>query len=554
MPGTPGKRGRALFENIAALDIGSSAVRLLTAKTGLRNFQVTGLSIEDISREDGDEPGDAVRRAIARLLAENDLGGCTVLCNLPMEKAIVRNIAFPFSDTEKISAAIPYEAEENIPFSIDELIMDFQALKSPRSDEARIMLAATPIEAVREYVALLEGAGLRPLRMGLEANALFECYRYFNRIPEENIIQLDIGNEKTILVIAGGGELLYTRSISGGLGAVHREIASMNRCGMREAQRLFESLNLDLTSIENNYQRDFYKTLGLNRSKLKKIFDRTTALVEELVEQVLLTLRSFSVEYGELEFGRILVSGGGANLAGAGHLLSRELELPVAALPFLQGYPEQAIQTQFPIVFGTMLSYLNSRRQSVNFLKGEFVPDLAGGSRRIYYLAAGFLCLAGVIFAVNLAVSAFLNYRAGSQYKKEINERFTRYFHSHRAVDDPVKAAQMLVNEEKKQLGAIDVLVQPGDRVIDLIAEIVTRFPGDPDFQLTNMVINEGIVRIDGQTSSSKIIDDFKNRLVDTGRFGSVDLNTSISKKNEIGFSMVIKQSGKKTPAREQVE
>ena len=543
-----------MFENIAAFDIGSSAVRLLTAKTGLRNFQVTGLSIEDISGEEGDEPGDAVRRAIGKLLAENDLKGCTVLCNLPMEKAIVRNIAFPFSDAEKISAAIPYEAEENIPFSIDELIMDFQSLKSPRGDEARIMLAATPIAVVREYVALLSGTGLRPLRMGLEANALFECYRYFNRIPDENIIQIDIGHEKTVLVIAGGGDLLYTRCIAGGLGAVHREIAAMNRCGIREAQRLFESLNLDLTSLENNYQRDFYKTLGLTRPKLKKIYDRTVALVEDLVEQVLLTLRSFSVEYGELEFGRILVSGGGANLAGVGHLLSRELELPVAALPFLQGYPEQAIQTQFPIVFGTMLSYLNSRRQSVNFLKGEFVPDLAGGSRRIYYLAGSFLTLAGVVFAANLAVSAFLGYRTGAQYDREINERYMRYFHARQPVDDPVRTAEALVNEEKKQLAAIDVLVQPGDRVIDLMADIVTKFPGDPDFQLSNMVINEGIVRIDGQTSSSKIIDDFKNRLVDTGRFGSVDLNTNISRKNEIGFSMVIKQSGKKTPVREQAE
>jgi type IV pilus assembly protein PilM len=554
MPGTPGNGGRAVFENIAALDIGSSAVRLLTAKTGLRNFQVTGLSIEDIVPEEGDAPGEAVRRAIARLLSDNDLGGSTVLCNLPMEKAIVRNIAFPFSDAEKISAAIPYEAEENIPFSIDELIMDFQALKSPRSDEARIMLAATPIEAVREHVALLADAGLRPLRMGLEANALFECYRYFNRIPGENIIQLDIGHEKTLLNVVGGGDLLYTRCISVGLGSVHREIASMNHTGMREAQRLFESLNLDLTSIENNYQRDFYKTLGLTRPRLKKIYDRTIDLVEDLVEQILLTLRAFSVEYGELEFGRVLISGGGANLAGIGHLLSREMELPVASLPFLQGYPEQAIQTQFPIVFGTMLSYLNSRRQAVNFLKGEFVPDLAGGSRRIYYLAALFLGLAGMLLVINFAVSAILGYRTGAQYHREINDRYMRYFHARQPADDPIKAAAALVNEEKKQLGAIDALVQPGDRVIDLIAEIVAKFPGDPDFQLSNMVVNEGIVRIDGQVSSSRIIDEFKNKLVETGAFGSVDLNTNISRKNEIGFSLVIKQSGKKPPSREQVE
>ncbi len=186
-----------MFENITALDIGSSSVRMLTARTGLRNFQVTGLSIEDVIPEEGDSPTEAVRRAIERLLADSDPGNRTILCNLPMERAIVRNIAFPFSDVEKISAAIPYEAEENLPFSIDELIMDFQALKSPRTEEARIMLAATPIEAVREHVTILADSGLRPIRMGLEANALFECYRYFNRIPGENIIQVDIGHEKT---------------------------------------------------------------------------------------------------------------------------------------------------------------------------------------------------------------------------------------------------------------------------------------------------------------------------------------------------------------------
>ncbi len=104
-----------MFENIAAFDIGSSAVRLLTAKTGLRNFQVTGLSIEDISGEEGDEPGDAVRRAIGKLLAENDLKGCTVLCNLPMEKAIVRNIAFPSATPRKYRRPYPMKPRRTSP-------------------------------------------------------------------------------------------------------------------------------------------------------------------------------------------------------------------------------------------------------------------------------------------------------------------------------------------------------------------------------------------------------------------------------------------------------
>ena len=70
----------------------------------------------------------------------------------------------------------------------------------------------------------------------------------------------------------------------------------------------------------------------------------------------------------------------------------------------------------------------------------------------------------------------------------------------------------------------------------------MTHFPRDAGFQLNNLVITENAIRIDGTISSSRAIDDFKNKLVDSRKYDSVDLNTNITKRNEISFALVIKQ------------
>lgn len=529
-----------MFENVAAIDIGSSSIKMLIVRTGFKNFKVTSMSYEDV--EPGKSSEETIGAALARLLDEDRLSGCVILSNLPMEKTVIRNISFPFSDVEKIASALPYEAEENLPFKIDELVMDFQTLKSPQPGEGRIMLAAATKESVRDFISILQAHQIPPLRLGLESNALFECYKYFNQMPEESVIQVDIGNNKTIVNIIQNTQLLYTRCVPLGIGAVHRYISSIAKISMAEARRLFESLNLDLTSLENNYQREIHKSLDLSRGRVKQIYDKTIDVVEQIIEQISLTIRSFAVEYGNLGFNRALISGGGSNIAGIGFLLSRELDLPVVALPFLQDYSERRIQTQFPIVFGTVLSYLDGRLSSANLLKGEFLPDIAGTSRKIYYLAGSFAALSLILLLFNLTAWSIERFRSNARGNEMLNERLMKYFHTRQESSDPVKTAMKIVADEKKELGGMDILVQSNQRVIDLLMDIIQQFPRGMGFQLANIVINENVVRIDGSVSSSRDIDDFKNKLNDSRIFESVDLNTNITKKNEISFSMVIKQ------------
>ncbi len=531
-----------MFENIAAIDIGTSSVKLVTVKTGMRDFQVTDFVYEDIDFRI-ENPEEAVRDALSRIFKDRNLKGFTLCANLPMEKAIIRNISFPFNDIEKIAGAIPFEAEANIPFKLEDLAMDFQSLKSPKPDEGRILLAATHRETIAGFLDMLGDFDVIPSRLGLESNALFECYRYFNKIEKESVMQIDIGHNKTIINFISDSNLLFTRSIPIGAGLIYQSAATTTKLPYHEAVHLFQRLHLDLSSLENNLQRDFHRTLDLNRAKLKKIFDDTHEILRELIEQLYLTIKSFSLSYAQMEFSRVLLSGGGSNIIGIGQIIGSALELPIVSLPFLEGYDDIRIHTQFPIAFGTVLSALNRRQSAINLLKGEFLPDIVSKSKKIYYLAAAFLILAALVLGVNLLLSAVMESRMNSRYEDLLQERFRRYFHSRPTGDDPIRQATKIIGDERKELSAIKAVLQSDVRILEILKDMLAGFPKDPSFELKNMVINEKIVRIDGETANSAILDEFKNRLQQSKQYESVVLNTNMRSRSQVGFTMTVKLS-----------
>jgi type IV pilus assembly protein PilM len=529
-----------LFENLAAIDVGTNTIKLVTVKTGFRDFQLKSFNFEhnDPDREDR---ATAVSETIQRILSEEDLNGYRIITNLPMELEIIRTISFPFSDVEKIADAIPYEAEENIPFKLDELQLDFQSLKSFKEGEGRILLAATHKNNLDSFLQTLNASGIKPLTMGMEANALYECYRYFNKIENEAVIQVDIGHTKTIVNFIAANQLLYTRSITIGIHAIIKAISSMLKVPLSEASRLFLNLNLDLTSFENNEQRDYYKSLNITKQQLKKIFTLAQDILEDLIEQIILTMKAMQVDCGEIIFNRALVSGGGSNITGIGTMLSRELDVPVDALPFLDDYKEREIRTQFPIAFGTMLAYLNRRRSSINFLKGEFIPDIASESKKIYYLSGGFAILTVFLLIVNFILTAVLTAKSNSQYSKILDEQFNRYFHSKPVSGDPIADARKMLKNVKKELNGITKIVPENSTFLDIMKDVLSHFPQDSNFVLNNLVYNETVIMLEGVAGSSANIDAFKENLLKTKKFDSVNLNIKYSRQNEVRFSMTIK-------------
>ena len=527
-----------MFENIAAIDIGTSSIKAVLVRTGFKDFQVKSFAFENIS-QDNENKGDAIKEALKRFIDESDIKDCLILTNIPMEKVLIRDITFPFSDIKKIEEAIKFEAEENIPFPIDEVIIDFKPVQSTETGERKVLLAAAQKDTIRAFIGFFSEYGLKPAMMGLESQALFECYKYFNKIENETVIQLHIGNYKTIVNIIQNNNLLFTRSISIGTGLIYRRISESAKIPITEAAALFENLNLDLHSFDSNLQKDEYKNNKITKNVLRNIFNISTEVINELIEQVLLSRKAFSLNYDDPEFSRIIISGGGANIAGIGSLISNEFVLPVVSQPFIEDNREPRIQTQFPIAFGTVLVYLNSSQKTINLLKDEFLPEIAS-SRKKYYLAAAFGVLTIIILIINLVSTSYLKSESNTKYTDILNDRLKKYFHTRKASSDPVKEAMKIVSEQKKELENIEALVHTDKKIIDTLKDILSFLQKGETFTLKNMVINETIIQINGAAGTSQNIDDFKNKLINSKMFDNVTLNTNI-KKDAVNFSMTIK-------------
>lgn len=517
-----------MFENIAAIDIGSASIKMVLAKKGLRDFKITDQVIEPIEHSD-DASDESVHEAITRLLEKNPIKGYNVLTNIPMEKAIIRNLTFPFTDREKIAEAIPFEAQENIPFSIEDLDLDFQTLHSPLDTEGRVLVAATHCDTVVQQLAFLDECGIKPIFMGLESNALFECYSYFAYSGDENVIQVDIGHNKTVINIIRDNKLLFTRCITIGTGLLVKVIADAQGISEDDAQKALIGLRLDVNDFDANIQKNHFKNYGITKSKLKTIHTKSTALVADLVEQINITIKSFSVDHGSLQFNRLLYSGGGSNIIGLGQLLQK-------------GTGITAAQSEFPVAFGMILTYFTKRKNSINFLKGDYLPDYVSESRRQYMLAGTFAGLAILIFLLNFGISTAFQTMSNSRYDAALGQQFKHYFPNHPFDGDPVDEAEKIVKTEKKELDSLKTIVPADMSILEALQNVTGLFQKDPVFQLRNLVIDGEFIRFDGDTDSGTKVDDFKNKLTESNRFESVTLNTTMAKRDLVNFSIVIKK------------
>ncbi len=530
-----------MFENIAALDIGTSAIKLIKIKTGFKDLQIKSISIQKLNPV-AENRVEEISQALSKLLEEDPIDGYRVITNLPMELSILRTICFPFKDPEKIAEAIPFEAEENIPFGMDDLAIDFQSMKSDNPDEGKILLGASLKTHVHNYVELLNSNNIFPVKIGLEANALFECYRHYNTVEDETVIQIDIGQKKSIINIIKNKNLQFTRSLSLSTGDIFKKIAAALKISYEETEDLLKNIALDLTALENNEQRGYYKQHNLKKADLKKIYNLAISSVTSLIEEIVLTLRSYKSNYEPEDFNRILLSGGGSNINGLSTILSKELEMPVVSLYFPEEFSDQIIRSQCSMVLGTALSYIRLKNSTINLLKGEFTPDISGSSKKVYYLAGTFMILSILVLIIHLSLSIVFTSKSNSFYNDLLQKKYQRYFRDRSAPKDPVLAAKKKLNKESKELEALKTLAPQDSSVLDLLDDALAYFIKDPDFELKNLVINERVIRVDGSSTSSTKVDTFKNQLQQSKKFDSVSLNIRSSRSGSVGFTLTIKK------------
>jgi type IV pilus assembly protein PilM len=213
-------------KGIVGLDIGSSAVKAVELKQSGKAWRVAAFGTEPVPADaivDGAiiDAG-AVADAIRRVFENNKLFKSKDVCaSLSGNAVIVKKITLPVMTETELSESIYWEAEQYIPFDIQDVNLDYQILDAGTGPESRgamdVLLVAAKKEKIGDYTGVIAQAGRTPVIVDVDAFALQNAYEVnYGFDPGRVIVLMNAGASAININILQGDQSVFTRDISMG--------------------------------------------------------------------------------------------------------------------------------------------------------------------------------------------------------------------------------------------------------------------------------------------------------------------------------------------------
>ncbi len=312
-------------KGLIGVDISSTSVKLLelSVKNGRYWVESYGLSpllegsVVEKNILNPEPVADALERALNIANPQSQNVALAVPTSMVIHKVIEMDA--DMNDEER-EVQIRMDAEQYIPFPLDEVSLDFEVLpdRLANSNRVNVLLVATKTENIDSRVEVLEISGLTPKIADVESYALERAFEVFSdTLPMGvNLVGiLDIGHTMTTLSVMQQGKIIYTREQVFGGKQLTQDVQNRYGLSYDEAGRAKKDRTLP----------DDFETEVL------------MPFLEAVVQQAARSLQFFfsSSQFNEID--HILLAGGNANIPGLSKLLQQKLGYRVTvANPFLQ--------------------------------------------------------------------------------------------------------------------------------------------------------------------------------------------------------------------------
>ena len=300
------------------LDIGSHSIKVVQLTGSSRSVTLSSYAIQELSPGtivDGevvnrehliDTVHDVVRQAGIKTSSKN------IHSAVSGRSVIVRRISMEKMSEQEARQAIQWEAEQHIPFRIDEVSLDFKIINPEISPgQMEVLLVAAKKEVVDLHRGILQGAGLRPSTIELEQFSLQRVYQHAYRpAGDECVTILNIGAEVTNMVVVREGLPSFNRDLSIG--------------GARFVEALQRSLGLEydvaLGVLKGNVPD------GVSSEEVHTAIGR---VIEELSTSIRRSFITYQASGENTRIDKMYISGGCSIMPGLATILSEQHGLPV---------------------------------------------------------------------------------------------------------------------------------------------------------------------------------------------------------------------------------
>jgi type IV pilus assembly protein PilM len=310
--------------SLVGLDIGSSAVKAVELHIAGKGYKVTAFGSEPVPPDsivDGAIiDGGAVADAIRRLFDARKIKTTDVAASLSGNAVIVKKITLPTMTETELAESIYWEAEQYIPFDIQDVNLDHQIVDNGVASGKGMMdvlLVAAKKEKIADYTGVIGQAGRVAVVVDVDAFALQNAYEINYGIdPAAVVVLLNAGASATNINILAGDQSVFTRDISIGGNAYTEALQKELSLPFDLADQLKRGLPVD----------------GVTFDEARPVL---RAVSENVMLEIQKTFDFFKATAPSDRIDRIMVSGGASRAEGFTDMLTERFEAPVEAFdPF----------------------------------------------------------------------------------------------------------------------------------------------------------------------------------------------------------------------------
>ncbi len=403
-------------QSIVALNIGSQRIGMAVfepSRTGgavLKAYESTSI-LADPSTEMSRIP--QVRVAVGELVQRLKVGKSKVRYAISGQAVFTRFVKLPPLGDENIEQIVTFEAQQHVPFPINEVVWDYQLLES--GGEKEVVLVAIKGDALDEINNAVNHAGVSTAEIDIAPMALYNAFR--QAVPDLQVpsLLIDIGAKTTNLLYVDGPRF-FTRSIA--IGGVSLTTSIGKEYGIPFAEAEAQKVQHGLVALGGGHTEQLDEAIAALAMTLRNALSRLPA-------EIARTTNYYRSQHGGSAPQRVFLAGGSANLPYVKEFFEEKLRLPVeffnplAAISVAKGVDVERIQREAHMMgelVGLGLRGTGKAAIHIDLVPASVASSRASERRRPFLIAAAATLVAGA------AAFGFLKHAAAGKAAERATE------------------------------------------------------------------------------------------------------------------------------------
>lgn len=413
-----------------------------------------------------------VEAAVGQLKKATNIKGGPINYALPIQSVFTRYLSLPGSSPEELGQIIGFEAQQNIPFSIDEVVWDYQAVGEPRSGMLDVVLVAIKSDTLEEINKSVSANGFAPQVIDVAPLAIYNAFRFNRPFQEGCSLLIDVGARTTNLLFIENGRA-YSRSVPIGGNSISVAIAKEFAQSIEAAEQIKKEKGF--VSLGGAYSEPDDPVVA----KIAKIA-RTT--YTRLHAEIMRSISFYRANQGGSAPQHVFLAGGAVGMPFILEFFSEKMQVPVE--PF-NPFENVAISTRVDQqalaknahalgeVVGLALRNLNNTPVEINLRPPSVIRSQDLKSRKPFMVAAA-LCLV-------LAASVWgIYFRQAAAVKELETTEVTNRANALDALVKKFEAASRQQQEREATAAPLLLAITEREAWIRVLNELAAKLP--PDF------------------------------------------------------------------------